>query len=180
MGKHILDLYPALIFDRDGIINKAILRDGKPTPPRSFCEFEFNEGFEYLYRHAINRKYRMFVATNQPDICRGLTTRSFVDGLHQRILSRFDKIEEIAMCDHDNFHNCDCRKPKPGLLLYLKKKYSLAMDKTFFIGDRSSDIMCGKQALSKTIFVDYQYSENDQNVTADYTVKSLWEIIDKI
>ena len=152
------------------------MRDGIPTPPRTLSEFAFVSGFEQAYDHAIRRGYRLFIATNQPDIYRKLTTRCFVDTIHRQIISMFPKIEEVVMCDHDNIHNCMCRKPKPGMLFYLKEKYDLDMKASFFIGDRKSDVECGQLAGCKTILLDYNYHEAKSNVLPNYNVAKLSEV----
>ena len=177
MGKCSLNLRKAVIFDRDGIVNSTVLRGGQPTPPRTLNEFEIKKGFKNLYEHALSLDYRLFIATNQPDVHRGLTTREFVQSLHDMIISEYDQIEEIVTCFHDNIHNCSCRKPRPGMVLYLENKYGLNLSKSFFIGDRVGDVLCGNSAGCKTIFVDYKYAESVGPINADYIVSSVEDVL---
>jgi len=170
----------AIVFDRDGVVNEAVMRNGTSTPPRTLSEFAFVQGFEQLYDHAIQKGYRLFIATNQPDIHRGLTSRGLVNAIHQRIISIFPKIEEVVMCDHDNLHNCVCRKPKPGMLFYLKGKYDLQMSESFFVGDRDSDVQCGQLAGCSTVLVDHGYPKAKMNALPTYRVSKLSEITNLI
>lgn len=166
----------AIVFDRDGVVNEAVMRNGIPTPPRTLSEFAFVSGFEQLYDYALRKGYRLFIATNQPDIHRGLTTREFVSDIHKHIRTLFPKIEEVVMCDHDNVHQCFCRKPNPGMLFYLKGKYDLEISESFFIGDRNSDVQCGQLAGCKTILLDHGYPKAKNNVQPTYRVLKLSEV----
>lgn len=166
----------AIVFDRDGVVNEAVIRNGIPTPPRTLSELAFVPGFEQLYDCALKKGYRLFIATNQPDIHRGLTTRFFVNDVHKHITTLFPQIEEVVMCDHDNLHNCFCRKPNPGMLFYLKGKYDLELSESFFIGDRNSDVQCGQLAGCKTIFLDHGYPKAKINALPTYSVSKLSEV----
>ena len=68
-------------------------------------------------------------------------------------------LDDIFVCYHDDKDNCDCRKPKPGLLLEAGKKWNVDFKKSFMIGDRWRDIEAGKNLGCKTIFLDYKYNE---------------------
>ena len=86
------------------------------------------------------------------------------------ILSRLP-LREIFVCYHDNYDHCDCRKPKPGLILRASDKYGLDLSQSWMIGDRWKDIAAGRAAGLKTIFVDYHYAETYKGASADFMVK---------
>ena len=69
------------------------------------------------------------------------------------------KLDDIFVCYHDDKDNCNCRKPKPGLLLQARKKWNIDFKKSFMIGDRWRDIQAGEEEGCKTIFLDYNYKD---------------------
>jgi len=102
----------AVFLDRDGVINKVIYRDGKPTSPRNIGEFEFEAGVEPALDRLSTGGFKLFVVTNQPELARGLLTKESLCMMTERILSLL-KIEEVRICPHDNDDGCRCRKPQP-------------------------------------------------------------------
>ena len=164
----------ALFLDRDGVVNEAIMRGKQPTPPRCWDEFKISVGFDLLYNCAIKMDYSLFVITNQPDIVRGKTSKAFVDAINTAIQMEFPSICEIVVCPHDTYHNCKCRKPRPGMIFYLQEKYDLNLDISILIGDRLSDIQCGKSAGCKTIFVNNKYEETKERPNSDFVISNLY------
>jgi D-glycero-D-manno-heptose 1,7-bisphosphate phosphatase len=77
------------------------------------------------------------------------------------------------MC-HDDIDNCDCRKPKPGMLLQAAVKYNIDLAGSWMVGDRWKDVLAGKRAGCRTLFIDRGYTET-QDVAADFNVSSLLE-----
>ena len=67
------------------------------------------------------------------------------------------KLDDFFVCYHDDEDNCECRKPKPGLLLQASKKWDVNLKKSFIIGDRWRDIQAGEKVGCKTIFLEYNY-----------------------
>ena len=152
-------LCPAIFLDRDGIINKAIVKNGLPYPPGDNDEFEFCNNIEELIIYLKKLGYMIFVVTNQPDVKRGNTSKDLVEEFNNKIKKKFPQISEILVCFHDDSDNCKCRKPLPGMVLELAKKYSINLPKSYFIGDRYKDIECGINSGCKTIFIDMGYLE---------------------
>jgi D-glycero-D-manno-heptose 1,7-bisphosphate phosphatase len=74
-------------------------------------------------------------------------------------LKKETKFDDIFVCYHDDVDNCDCRKPKAGLLTQASKKWNIDLKKSFMIGDRWIDIEAGNNVGCKTIFIDYKYDE---------------------
>ncbi|CAM8379137.1 HisB Histidinol phosphatase and related phosphatases [Candidatus Methylopumilus universalis] len=168
----------AVFLDRDGVINKASVIDGKPYPPRNLDELELIPGVDQAILQLRDRGYFCIVVTNQPDVARGKTSKETVESINQ-FLIRHLAIHEIISCYHDEHENCGCRKPKPGSLLKAALKYNIDLNKSFMVGDRWRDIEAGQNAGCKTFFIDYQYNEKQpQNPT--YTVASLTDAVNII
>ncbi len=170
---------PAVFLDRDGVINRAVVRDGKPYPPARLEDVEILPGAVSSVQQLAELGYVLIGITNQPDVARGTQSREVVESINAMILSRLP-LREIFVCYHDNKDNCDCRKPKPGLILRATKKYGLDLLQSWMVGDRWKDIAAGKAAGVKTIFVDYHYAETYEGVPADFTVKDTLFLTDII
>ncbi len=168
----------AVFLDRDGVINKASVVDGKPYPPRNLDELELIPGVDQAILQLRDRGYFCIVVTNQPDVARGKTSKETVESINQFLIQHL-AIHEIVSCYHDDHENCGCRKPKPGSLLKAALKYNIDLNKSFMVGDRWRDIEAGQNAGCKTFFIDYQYNEKQpQNPT--YKVKSLTDAVNII
>src|SRR5688572_25437688 len=160
----------AVFLDRDGIINRAIVRDGKPFPPDRPEEFELLPGSIVSLPQLVEHGYVLIGITNQPDVSRGTQSREMVESFNTLIQSELP-VREIFVCYHDNADHCDCRKPKPGLILQAARKYNLDLSRSWMVGDRWKDIAAGQALGLKTIFVDYHYTEVYQGTAADFTVR---------
>ena len=155
----------AVYLDRDGVINKAIVIDGKPYPPSSLKELELIEGVKEGLKALKDSGYKLFVVTNQPDVARGKTALESVLQINNYIVTELG-IDEVYCCFHDDEENCKCRKPKPGMILKASEKWNIDLDLSFMIGDRWRDIEAGKAAGVKTILINYGYDE--KKVSADF------------
>jgi len=102
--------------------------------------------------------YLLIVVTNQPDVARGTQTREVVESINQFLLDNLP-IEKVYTCYHDNADGCDCRKPKPGLLLQAAREYDIDLNSSYMVGDRWSDIEAGNASGCKTIYIHYGYEE---------------------
>lgn len=170
---------PAVFLDRDGVLNRAIVREGKPYPPADLEEVEILPGTIKSLQLLQAAGYMLIGITNQPDVARGEQTRGVVESINMMIQSHLP-VREIFVCYHDSLDQCDCRKPKPGLILQAAKIYGLDLSKSWMVGDRWKDIAAGHAAGLKTIFVDYQYAEIYQGAPADFTVKNTLFLTDII
>jgi len=168
----------AIFLDRDGVINKAIVKNNVPHPPDNYDQFEFLENVYELMVKLHENGFLLFIVTNQPDVSRGTQSRKTVDEIH-KIIKKSLPIEEIFVCFHDDFENCNCRKPKPGLLLQAEE-YEIDYSNSFLIGDRWRDIGAGLAAGCHTILIDYNYFENNHGYTAEKVVSNLTEAVEWI
>jgi D-sedoheptulose 7-phosphate isomerase len=172
-------LRPAVFLDRDGVINRAIVRDGKPYPPASLEEFEILPQGASSLLDLKARGFALFVITNQPDVARGTQTRQAIEAMHLALASSLP-IDDIFVCYHDDSDHCACRKPQPGLLLEAQRKHNVDLSRSFVVGDRWRDIDAGHKAGCKTILIDYGYRERKSAQPPEATVPSLREAADWI
>jgi D-glycero-D-manno-heptose 1,7-bisphosphate phosphatase len=147
----------AVFLDRDGVINRAVVRDGTPHPPQSLDELEVLPGVPEALVKLRSEGFLLIVITNQPDVARGTQTREVVEAMNERLVSELP-IDEVLTCYHDG-DDCDCRKPKPGELLDAARRYGIDLGRSFMVGDRWRDIEAGQRAGCRTLFVDNGYRE---------------------
>ncbi len=164
----------AIFLDRDGIINRALVRGGRPFSPANMEEFAWVEGIHEATEQLKAAGYLLFCVTNQPDVGRGLQLQSTVEELHQRIMEELP-LEKIYTCYHDDAEGCRCRKPRPGMILAAKDEYGLDLNRSWLVGDRWKDIDAGSLAGCQTVFIDYYYDEA-LKITPDHTILELKDL----
>ncbi len=169
----------AVFLDRDGVINKAFARNGKSYPPNCLKELEILQGARFALPILKKEGFFLIGITNQPDVAKGRQKREVVESINDYLISHLP-ITEIFVCYHDDIDKCECRKPKPGLILQAAKKYKIDLARSFMIGDRWKDIEAGKRAGCSTIFVDYKYAETSPSLESDYTVNDVSKILEII
>ena len=163
----------AVFLDRDGVINRALVRESRPYPPSHLGEVEILAGVPEALKALHEAGFLLIVVTNQPDAARGITPRGTIEGINNYLASHLI-IDEFLTCFHDDVDDCVCRKPKPGALLAAAQKHHIDLGSSYMIGDRWKDIEAGRRAGCKTIFVDHKYAE-EQPESFDHCVRSLHE-----
>ena len=148
----------AVFLDRDGVINRPVMRDGKPYPPARVEELEVLPGVREALQRLHAAGFRLVVVTNQPDLARGTQGREVIDTMHARLAAALP-IDEFRVCDHDDSDDCTCRKPKAGLLEAAAREAGLNLRASFMVGDRWRDVEAGRRAGCTTIFIDWGYDE---------------------
>jgi D-glycero-D-manno-heptose 1,7-bisphosphate phosphatase len=166
---------PAVFLDRDGVINRAVVCEGIPRPPASLEELEILPGVPEALRTLEARGYARVIVTNQPDVARGCASKALVEDIHAT-LRRELRLDAILSCCHDDSDDCDCRKPKAGLLLRAARDLDIDLPGSFMVGDRWRDVEAGRRAGCRTFFIDRGYAES-QPVGYDYKVGSLAEAV---
>ena len=152
----------AVFLDRDGVINRPLIRAGKPYPPARLDEFEILSGVREACQLLKKVGFLLVVVTNQPDVGRGTLAREAVETIHAWLLQQLP-IDRVMTCFHGGAvygDPCECRKPRPGMLLQAAEALKIDLAKSFMIGDRWRDVDCGFNAGCQTIFVDWDYEEN--------------------
>ena len=163
----------AVFLDRDGVINRALLRNGKPYPPATLDEFEFLPGVERAALALREAGFLIVVVTNQPDVATGVQRRLVVEAMHAK-LRVAGLCDDVKVCYHMDADGCSCRKPKPGMLIEAAREWKIDLRRSFMVGDRWRDVAAGKAAGCYTIFVDYKYQERYPD-NPDAVVASLEE-----
>jgi D-glycero-D-manno-heptose 1,7-bisphosphate phosphatase len=148
----------AVFLDRDGVLNNAVIRNGKPYPPNGLHEVHIMPGVREGLAALKAAGYLLIAVTNQPDVARGRVTRASVEEINQCLMDELP-LDDFKTCYHDNADNCDCRKPKPGNILKSAEEYQIDLKKSFMIGDRWSDVEAGRRAGCRTIHLDSGYVE---------------------
>ncbi len=171
MGKH--EVRRAVFLDRDGVINRPVVRDGLPFPPDTVEEFALYEDVPAGCARLKAAGFLLVVATNQPDVGRGTQERERVEAMHTLMRTALPEIDRVEVCYHPGgaLSTCACRKPAPGMLLRAAVDLDISLADSFMVGDRWRDIDCGHAAGCRTVFVDRGYRENLRE-RPDFTVGS--------
>lgn len=171
-------LQRAVFLDRDGVINRAVVRDGKPYPPVNLAALEILPGVVEAMHALREAGWLLIVVTNQPDVARGNTPRADVEAINQHLRECLP-IDEFQTCYHDSSDGCNCRKPLPGALLAAAVVHGIDLSASYMVGDRWRDTEAGERAGCKTIFIDYGYAEK-QPKKFNHRVRNLKEAADII
>ncbi len=166
----------AVFLDRDGVLNRAIVRDGKPFSPASLAELEILPEAAACLAELKRLGYLLVVVTNQPEVGRGTLAPGTLEEMHAALRAQLP-LDDILCCFHDDAAGCECRKPRPGLLLEAARRYGIDLAGSFLIGDRWRDIEAGAAAGCRTVWIDYGYRERAPGVEADARVESLGEAV---
>lgn len=180
MGEH--EINRAVFLDRDGVLNRPVVRDGLSFPPARVDEFE-------LYPDAVEACARLkaagfllVVVTNQPDVGRGTQSREIVEPMHAKLRGAIPSLDGIEVCFHAGAAHgepCECRKPKPGMLLRAAAALDIDLKQSFLIGDRWRDVDCAHAAGCRAVFIDHGYSETLRE-KPEFTVSNLSEAVSAI
>ena len=140
--KHIQKV---VFLDRDGVINRD-----SPDYIKGWDEFEFLPGSLEALRLLSKAGYCLIVITNQSMINRGMVPLSVLEEMHQHMKAAVaeagGRIFDIFFCPHRPDENCDCRKPRPGLIEQACRKHGIVPATGVMVGDSAKDILCGCNA----------------------------------
>lgn len=183
-AKNLANKQKAVFLDRDGVINKYV------GFLRNIDEFELLPGVAEAIKKINESGYLCIVVTNQPVIARGEVTVAELTEIHNKMETLLGLegcyVDAIYYCPHHPHKgydgevtelkvDCDCRKPKPGMLLKAAGDYNINLENSWMIGDGENDVHAGKNAGCKTAYVKREETE----VEADVTVGSLLEFVEK-
>jgi D-glycero-D-manno-heptose 1,7-bisphosphate phosphatase len=169
----------AVFLDRDGVLNRAVVREGKPYPPDSVDALEILPGVPDALADLKTAGYLLLVITNQPDVAKGIQSRDAVESIHRRLRAELP-LDDIFVCYHQDEDACLCRKPEPGLLHQAAARHALYLPFCFMVGDRWRDVDAGARAGCRTILLDYGYRERLPENQPAARVSSLREAADWI
>jgi D-glycero-D-manno-heptose 1,7-bisphosphate phosphatase len=168
----------AVFLDRDGVLNEALVRNGKPFSPMTIAEVAVPPDVPSALSRLRQHGFRLIMVTNQPNIARRAQPREAVYAINRYLLETL-QLQAVEMCEHDDADNCDCRKPKPGMLLRAAERDHIALAESFMIGDRWRDIEAGRRAGCRTILIGNGYGEGLKS-TPDAVVATLTDAADWI
>ncbi len=165
----------AVFLDRDGVIIRTDVLDGKPYAITSLDALEVLAGAEDAIDRLKEAGFVIIVVSNQPDVSAGKVTRDVVEAVNAELFGKL-AIDEIKVC-YDTA--ASCYKPKPGMLLEAAGEHDINLDRSYMVGDRWRDIGAGKAAGCMTVFIDKGYSEQGPE-NPDNVVQNLAEAADLI
>ena len=168
-----------VFLDRDGVINsKAAERDYV----KNWADFEFFPRAKDALKLLWESGFRIFVVSNQRGVARGIMTKEAVEEIHKRMRKEIlpARFEGVYFCPHDYSNCCDCRKPKPGMLLQAAKEHRLNLKGSFFVGDSENDVLAGKAVGCRTILVGRKREDQTGRATPDYFCRDLHEATELI
>jgi D-glycero-D-manno-heptose 1,7-bisphosphate phosphatase len=161
----------AVFLDRDGVLNRAVVRDGRPYPPETLEQLEILPGVPEALRRLHEAGFLLIVVTNQPDVARGTQRREVVETMNAHLFAMLP-ISAIQVCYEDS-DDSPRRKPNPGLLLESAESYGIELAASVMVGDRWRDVEAGRRAGCRTVFVDLGYDERKPEPPADYDATDL-------
>lgn len=145
-------MQPALFLDRDGVLN--VEGGDYVTHPDGLSILP--DALEAV-AEATRLGWRIFVFTNQSGVGKGILTREALDAVHARlraeVLATGGRLEAIYACIHHPDEGCECRKPKPGMLLQAAQEHGISLAESFAVGDSPRDIAAARAAGCKSILV---------------------------
>jgi histidinol-phosphate phosphatase family protein len=177
----------AIFLDRDGVINEE---RGLFSNPDDLVLFDFSAK---AIKKINNSDYKAIVVTNQPSIAKNIASLEELHTIHKKMETvlgeKGAKLDEIYFCPHHpekgfpgervEFKiDCDCRKPKPGMLLKAVEEFNIDLNQSFIIGDTEKDILAGKSAGCYTIGVMTGFGLKKSTVFPDYFFTDLNESVD--
>lgn len=168
----------AIFLDRDGVLVIPEFRDGRSFAPRTLEDFHIYPDAAESAQRLKEAGFTLVVVTNQPDVGNGLVDRSVVEKMHEKLRAAVP-VDAIEVCYHTRADNCDCRKPKPGMLLRAAERMGLDCARSVMVGDRWSDVEAAKAAGCKSIFIDLNYRD-ERPEQPDFVVSSLAQAADVI
>lgn len=168
----------AVFLDRDGVLVIPEFLDGRSFAPRRLEDFRFYPDALQSLSSLKAAGYRLIVVTNQPDVGAGIVEHAVVEAMHEQLLRELP-VDDIEVCYHTRQDGCDCRKPKPGMLLRAAQRHSIDCANSIMVGDRASDVDAGRAVGSRTIFIDRGYRDENP-ARPDHIVYSIGKAADVI
>ena len=162
----------AVFLDRDGVINELVDREGKKTPPWRHSELRIKEGVVGALQELGRSGFLKILVTNQPDVVYGNMSQLEYD----KIMADIKRLplDDIFVCMHGRDEECECKKPKPGMLISAAKKWGIDLANSFMVGDSENDVKAGQAAGCRTILIDHA---QNKNLEPDFRVTNLSEVV---
>ena len=181
MGKHKVT-QRAVFLDRDGVLNRAVVRNGLPYPPYLLEDFKLYDGVAAECSRLKAANFLLVVITNQPDVGRRKQTREVVEAMHLKMQLAIPSLDRIEICYHagERYGDpCDCRKPRPGLIMRAAAELKIDIGTSYVIGDRWRDVDCARAAGCRAIFIQRGYEESLREIP-DFTVENFNDAVNTL
>jgi D-glycero-D-manno-heptose 1,7-bisphosphate phosphatase len=148
----------AVFFDRDGVLNKLIKRDGGYFSPRKLLQFKILPTVKEVLSYTKSKEYLNIVISNQPDVSRGCLTKYELGKMTKMLYDELP-IDDVYYCMHDN-DECNCRKPLPGLIFNAQNKWNIDLNKSIMVGDTWKDGGAAKNAKVDFVLLRTAYNQD--------------------
>ena len=178
MGDGVLVTRKAVFLDRDGVINRAIVVDGRPYAPRRPADFRLMPGARANLVRLRRAGFRIVVVTNQPDVAKKLIDPEDLERMNKRVIEEL-AVDAVRVCMHAQDAGCSCRKPRPGMLLEAASELGIDLRRSYMVGDRWSDVEAGHAAGCYTLKIERGYV-NERPVHPDAVVPTLSQAVKHI
>lgn len=159
-----------VFLDRDGVLNRPVLADGRAYAPRTLDLFELLPGVceavDALKRHG----FLAIVVTNQKDLGNGLISAEILDAMHARLRNEMP-VDDIVVCSC--IDECWCYKPNPGMLCESAEKWDIDLASSFIVGDTWRDVGAGRAAGCRTVLIDSWKYDEQYRLDPDHTATDL-------
>jgi len=169
----IRNLKRAVFLDKDGVLNKVLIRDGKIGSPRNLRELELTEEALEPIDDLKKGGFLVVVLTNQPDLARGRMAFSEFEAMARAVRERFP-IDDLLVCPHDDEDACECRKPKPGLIYRACEQHGIDVSRSFFVGDTRRDLEAANRAGCPGLLIDTPYN---RDVSCEHRFQNLRDAV---
>ena len=147
----------AIFFDRDGVLNELVKRDGGHYSPRDSSSFKIISNSIEVTKYTKSLGYLNIVISNQPDVARGYLNRTELVKMTKVLFNEL-MLDDVFYCTHDDSDLCNCRKPAPGLFIQAAEKWKIDLQKSYMIGDTWKDIEAAKNANVNSLLLDRDYN----------------------
>jgi|SRR5579862_87765 len=187
MGATESDRRRAVFLDRDGVINRNVFNPatGEYESPLSAEDFEFIPGALEAMRELQSAEFLLFLVSNQPNVAKGKSTLEQLAGIHEKLLSGLTQAQvefaEFYYCFHHPqgivsgySGRCECRKPSPHFLFKARSEFEVELSRSWMVGDRPTDVECGKAAGTRTILLDSAESPRASETLPDKVARDLF------
>jgi len=163
---------PAVFLDRDGVLNEALVSGGKPHPPAGLADMKIYPEAAPALARLKAAGFLLIVVTNQPDVGRGTQPREAIDAMNRALRAALP-LDDVLVCCHDDPDGCNCRKPKPGMILDAAQRHGIELAASFMVGDRWRDIDAGANAGVRTVLIDRRWSERAPDHPPDFRASGI-------
>lgn len=148
-----------VLFERDGVLNRAKVEHGTQMPPLTLNQFSLNESALEPLRQLRKAGFILIATTNQPGLSRGDLARRELDLMHAKLISRLG-LHDVFVCPHDENDRCPCRKPKPGLFFEAAYKWHLNLDRSYVISDKWPDARAAHFAGCTSLLIESAWTRH--------------------